>query len=82
MAFQSVASAARGHTPNLNVGGRVCSHDARPTRRPLPSERESRGIMRGREVISGVLAVCGAVALSACADQHDFIAQLDSHADQ
>ncbi|WP_099041838.1 DUF732 domain-containing protein [Mycobacterium neglectum] len=36
--------------------------------------------MRGRGVISGVLAVCGAVAMSspAGADQYDFIAQLDN----
>ena len=38
------------------------------------------GIMRGRGVIAGVLAVCGAVALSgpARADQYDFISQLDN----
>jgi Protein of unknown function (DUF732) len=38
------------------------------------------GIMRGRGVIAGVLAVCGAVALSgpAQADQYDFISQLDN----
>lgn len=36
--------------------------------------------MRGRGVIAGVLAVCGAVAFSAPAraDQYDFIAQLDN----
>jgi hypothetical protein len=36
--------------------------------------------MRGRGVIAGVLAVCGAVALSgpAHADQYDFITQLDN----
>ena len=39
-----------------------------------------RGIMRGRGVIAGVLAVCGAVALAgpARADQFDFITQLDN----
>ena len=36
--------------------------------------------MRGRGVIAGLLAVCGAVALSgpAQADQYDFISQLDN----
>ena len=36
--------------------------------------------MRGRGVIAGVLAVCGAVALSvpARADQYDFISALDN----
>lgn len=36
--------------------------------------------MRGRGGVAGVLAVCGAVALSspARADQYDFIAQLDN----
>ena len=36
--------------------------------------------MRGRGVIAGVLAACGAVALSvpAHADQYDFISQLDN----
>jgi Protein of unknown function (DUF732) len=37
-------------------------------------------IMRGRGVIGGLLAICGAVALSgpAHADQYDFISQLDN----
>ena len=36
--------------------------------------------MRGRGVIAGLLAICGAVALSgpAHADQYDFISQLDN----
>ena len=36
--------------------------------------------MRGRGVIGGLLAICGAVALSgpAHADQYDFISQLDN----
>jgi hypothetical protein len=36
--------------------------------------------MRGRSVIAGVLAVCGAVVLSgpARADQYDFISALDN----
>ena len=50
------------------------------TRTVCFSARFRGGIMRGRGVIAGVLAVCGAVVLSgpARADQYDFISALDN----
>ena len=72
--LNNVGTTAVGHTSDRDS----CRW---PDRTVRSSARIRGGIMRGRGVIAGVIAVCGAVALSgpARADQFDFITAARQH---